>query len=101
MTVFFNVSRAYEITELCNKKTISKGVVGYYSLCYVLATKDCSTHIFYHMLQLLGEVLLDRGNVNVMLRYINDPQNLRLVMLLLRVCFWEWFDMEFIIYHVN
>lgn len=35
-------------------------------------------------LQLLGELLLDRANFNVMTKYISDQQNLKLMMNLLR-----------------
>jgi len=35
-------------------------------------------------LKLLGEILLDRKNFNVMIRYINDAENLKLMMILLR-----------------
>jgi calcium binding protein 39 len=35
-------------------------------------------------LQLLGELLLDRANFNIMTKYISDQQNLRLQMTLLR-----------------
>lgn len=34
-------------------------------------------------LKLLGEILLDRKNFNVMIRYINDAENLKLMMMLL------------------
>lgn len=36
------------------------------------------------MLQLLGELLLDRANVKVMMRYVSDAYNLRQMMLLLK-----------------
>jgi calcium binding protein 39 len=36
------------------------------------------------MLQLLGELLLDRANFNIMTRYISDQSNLKLMMTLLR-----------------
>ena len=35
-------------------------------------------------IKLLGEVLLERTNFNVMMRYINDPENLKMMMTLLR-----------------
>jgi calcium binding protein 39 len=35
-------------------------------------------------IKLLGEVLLERTNFNVMMRYINDPENLKLMMTLLK-----------------
>ena len=35
-------------------------------------------------MQLLGELLLDRNNFKVMMRYINDAQNLKIMMNLLR-----------------
>jgi len=35
-------------------------------------------------LKLLGEILLDRKNFNVMIRYINDSENLKVLMVLLR-----------------
>ena len=35
-------------------------------------------------LKLLGEILLDRANFNIMMRYIGDKRNLQLVMNLLR-----------------
>jgi len=35
-------------------------------------------------LKLLGELLLDRANFNIMTRYISDQQNLKLMMMLLR-----------------
>ena len=35
-------------------------------------------------LKLLGEILLDRKNYTVMIRYINDPDNLKVMMNLLR-----------------
>lgn len=35
-------------------------------------------------LQLLGELLLDRANGKVMLRYVSDPMNLKLMMILLK-----------------
>ena len=34
--------------------------------------------------QLLGELLLDRANVKVMMRYVGDPANLKLMMILLK-----------------
>ena len=34
--------------------------------------------------QLLGELLLDRANVKVMMRYVSDVRNLKLMMILLR-----------------
>ena len=36
------------------------------------------------MAQLLGELLLDRANVKVMMRYVGDPANLKLMMILLK-----------------
>lgn len=36
------------------------------------------------LLQLLGELLLDRANGKVMLRYVGDPMNLKLMMILLK-----------------
>ena len=36
------------------------------------------------MLQLLGELLLDRANFNVMTKYISNPENLKLMMTMLR-----------------
>ena len=36
------------------------------------------------MLKLLGEILLDRANFSIMTRYISDPDNLKLMMNLLR-----------------
>jgi calcium binding protein 39 len=35
-------------------------------------------------LKLLGEILLDRKNFNIMIKYINDPENLKVLMVLLR-----------------
>ncbi|MES1908392.1 MAG: hypothetical protein MHM6MM_001339 [Cercozoa sp. M6MM] len=35
-------------------------------------------------LKLLGEILLDRSNFNVLIMYINDPANLKIMMILLR-----------------
>lgn len=35
-------------------------------------------------LKLLGEILLDRNNFTVMIKYINDPENLKLMMILLQ-----------------
>lgn len=35
-------------------------------------------------MQLLGELLLDRANVKVMMRYVGDPANLKLMMILLK-----------------
>jgi len=35
-------------------------------------------------LKLLGEILLDRKNFNIMIKYINDPENLKMLMILLR-----------------
>jgi calcium binding protein 39 len=35
-------------------------------------------------LKLLGEMLLDRKNFNIMIKYINDPENLKVLMVLLR-----------------
>lgn len=35
-------------------------------------------------IQLLGEILLDRSNFNVMTRYISNAENLKLMMNLLR-----------------
>ena len=34
--------------------------------------------------QLLGELLLDRANVKVMMRYVTDVKNLQLMMILLK-----------------
>ncbi len=36
------------------------------------------------MLQLLGELLLNRANVKVMMRYVSDVNNLKLMMILLK-----------------
>jgi hypothetical protein len=35
-------------------------------------------------IQLLGELLLDRANFKIMMRYINDPENLKTMMNLLK-----------------
>jgi len=35
-------------------------------------------------LQLLSELLLDRSNFRVMMKYINSPENLKIIMNLLR-----------------
>lgn len=42
------------------------------------------TNTELHPLQLLGEILLDRSNFNVMTRYISNAENLKLMMNLLR-----------------
>lgn len=34
--------------------------------------------------QLLGELLLDRANVKVMMRYVSDSKNLQMMMMLLK-----------------
>ena len=47
----------------------------------VLAFGLCS---FSLLAQLLGELLLDRSNFNVMTSYISNPENLKLMMNLLR-----------------
>ena len=39
---------------------------------------------FFITLQLLGELLLDRHNFNVMTKYIGNPENLKLMMIMLR-----------------
>ncbi len=36
------------------------------------------------LLQLLGELLLDRSNVKVMMRYVSDSKNLQMMMMLLK-----------------
>ena len=36
------------------------------------------------VVQLLGELLLDRANVKIMMRYVSDPVNLKLMMILLK-----------------
>ncbi len=36
------------------------------------------------MVQLLGELLLNRANVKVMMRYVSDVNNLKLMMILLK-----------------
>ena len=35
-------------------------------------------------MQLLGELLLDRANVKVMMRYVSDSKNLQMMMMLLK-----------------
>ena len=35
-------------------------------------------------MQLLGELLLDRSNVKVMMRYVSDSKNLQMMMMLLK-----------------
>lgn len=35
-------------------------------------------------LQLLGELLLDRTNTRIMMKYVTDPDNLKLMMILLK-----------------
>jgi hypothetical protein len=37
-----------------------------------------------HEMQLLGELLLNRTNVKVMMRYVSDVKNLQLMMILLK-----------------
>ena len=61
--------------ELCNLQTIARpwGI----------------THVEKYLMrfaapQLLGELLLDRKNGKVMLRYVSDPTNLKLQMILLK-----------------
>jgi calcium binding protein 39 len=39
---------------------------------------------FILLLQLLGELLLDRHNFTIMTRYISNPENLKLMMTMLR-----------------
>ena len=36
------------------------------------------------LMQLLGELLLDRSNVKVMMRYVSDSKNLQMMMMLLK-----------------
>ena len=49
-------------------------------------TKALAKRVNYTMsrVQLLGELLLDRANVKVMMRYVSDAYNLRQMMLLLK-----------------
>ena len=35
-------------------------------------------------MQLLGELLLDRSNTKIMIKYVSDPLNLKLMMMLLK-----------------
>jgi len=35
-------------------------------------------------MQLLGELLLDRTNTRIMMKYVTDPDNLKLMMILLK-----------------
>ena len=35
-------------------------------------------------MQLLGELLLDRSNTRIMVKYVRDPDNLKLMMILLK-----------------
>ena len=44
---------------------------------HVYVRKLCGT-------QLLGELLLDRANVKVMMRYVSDSKNLQMMMMLLK-----------------
>ena len=39
---------------------------------------------YVHLLQLLGELLLDRTNTRIMMKYVTDPDNLKLMMILLK-----------------
>ena len=43
----------------------------------------CSFLIIFAV-QLLGELLLDRANVKVMMRYVSDSKNLQMMMMLLK-----------------
>eukprot|EP00271_Cylindrocystis_brebissonii_P012030 TRINITY_DN3007_c0_g1_i1.p1 TRINITY_DN3007_c0_g1~~TRINITY_DN3007_c0_g1_i1.p1 ORF type:complete len:344 (+),score=59.88 TRINITY_DN3007_c0_g1_i1:485-1516(+) len=52
--------------------------------CYEMLLKSPSYVTRRQALKLLGEVLLDRANVTVMLRYIADAHNLRVIMVLLK-----------------
>lgn len=58
---------------------------------------------FYHMSQLLGDILLDRSNSAVMIKYVSSLDNMRILMNLLRVLslslclFWNEFYAIFFI----
>lgn len=47
------------------------------------------------MLQLLGDMLLDRSNAAVMVRYVGSLDNMRILMNLLRVCFLLYYHINF------
>lgn len=49
-------------------------------ICFVVSY-DSVMHLF----QLLGDILLDRSNSGVMIRYVSSRDNLRILMNLLRV----------------
>lgn len=51
--------------------------------CYIVS---CLLSVFLSLLQLLGDMLLDRSNSAVMTRYVSSRDNLRILMNLLRVC---------------
>ena len=40
--------------------------------------------LLFSCLQLLGELLLDRTNTRIMMKYVTDPVNLKLMMILLK-----------------
>ena len=46
-------------------------------------TPHPTTHVCTHV-QLLGELLLDRANFSVMSKFISNPENLKLMMNMLR-----------------
>lgn len=50
------------------------------------------------MLQLLGDILLDRSNSVVMTRYVSSRENLRILMNLLRVRYFPRMHVEDIFY---
>ena len=47
-------------------------------------TRTCNLVVANFSLQLLGELLLDRHNFTTMTRYISNPENLKLMMNMLR-----------------
>lgn len=84
----YRVWEASEFWKLCHKTAVFKGEAPLKVTVGLLSEVEWSyTMMSVYLsvcLQLLGELLLDRYNFTVMTKYISKPENLKLMMNLLR-----------------
>ena len=77
---FRALSEAAQFRQLRHKTAVTKGTQA--APLNVLHTHTLS--LSPSLSQLLGELLLDRHNFTTMTRYISNPENLKLMMMMLR-----------------
>lgn len=88
--IFAGLRELWEATalwKLCDKEAVTEGVCcvePYKKLLPFLLDCPRNWNACVSVWQLLGELLLDRHNFTVMTRYISKPENLKLMMNLLR-----------------